>query len=225
MPPRDENAGNDLLAFEQQAWDQGYKRVAGIDEAGRGPLAGPVVAAAVIFPPDIILPPVRDSKQLTAAKREELAGQMRQIPGIAIGVSVISASEIDQLNILRATHQAMREAVRQLHPPPDFVLIDGLPVPAFPLPHRAVVKGDTLSASIAAASIIAKVHRDQLLRDMELQYPGYGFARHKGYGTRSHLAALKRLGPTPEHRRSFAPVQECLNRITSQPELPEFPKS
>lgn len=211
----------DMWTFERQAQADGWQRVAGIDEAGRGPLAGPVVAAAVVFPPEAVaIPPVKDSKQLTPAQRAELDTAIRAVPGVSIGVGVLSAADIDRLNILRATHAAMQLAVRQLQPPPDFVLIDGLPVRGFPVPQRAIVKGDALSASIAAASIVAKVYRDRLMNDLEARYPGYGFARHKGYGTPEHLDALAHLGPSPEHRRTFAPVQALSGEpVPEQPTL------
>lgn len=212
MPrPRSRPAtGEALLAFEALAAADGFRRIAGIDEAGRGPLAGPVVAAAVILPSPAKLPPVTDSKKLQPAAREQLAIALRAMPGICIGIGVVPAAEIDRLNILKATHEAMRLAVLQLDPPPDLALIDGLPVPAFPIRSRAIVGGDARSASIAAASILAKVHRDRLMVNLDRQYPGFGFARHKGYGTPQHLEALQRLGPCPEHRRSFAPVMAAL---------------
>ncbi len=190
-----------------------------MDEAGRGPLAGPVVAAAVILPPYAELPPVKDSKQLTAAERDGLAAALKTLPGIIWAVAEVPAAGIDELNILRATHRAMREAVARLAEPADFALIDGLPVRDFPVPSQAIVKGDALSASIAAASILAKTHRDALMDGLDARYPGYGFARHKGYGTAEHLEALKRLGPCPEHRRSFAPVARIVEGAPEQLEL------
>jgi ribonuclease HII len=207
------------LEHERRVAARGFSRIAGVDEAGRGPLAGPVVAAAVILPHDAELPPVKDSKQLTAAEREGLAAALKALPGIAWAVAVVPAGEIDELNILRATHRAMREAVTRLAPPADFALIDGLPVREFPVPSQAIVKGDALSASIAAASILAKTHRDALMEGLEARFPGYGFARHKGYGTTEHLEALRRLGPCPEHRRSFAPVARILEGAPEQLEL------
>lgn len=200
-----------LLEFEAEARSEGYRRVAGVDEVGRGPLAGPVVACAVILPAnESVLEGLTDSKQLCAARRKELAGQLQLLPGITIGAGVVSPADIDRLNILRATHQAMLHALGELDPPADYILVDGRPVPGLPAPSRAIVKGDALSASIAAASILAKVIRDAMMVDFEETYPGYGFAAHKGYGTAEHLAALERLGPCPIHRVSFAPVQRCL---------------
>ena len=193
-------------------------RIAGVDEAGRGPLAGPVVVAAVILPPEgEFTLPVADSKTLTAKRREELALQLREDARIKWAIAIRSAADIDRLNILRATHEAMREAATALNP--DFVLVDGLPVPNFPLPVEFIVKGDRLSASIAAASILAKTHRDHLLLELDAKYPEYGFAVHKGYGTAQHLAALAQYGPCPEHRRSFAPVANVLH---PQPVQMEF---
>ncbi|MGN0837309.1 MAG: ribonuclease HII [Akkermansia sp.] len=197
-------------AEERAARAAGYASVCGIDEAGRGPLAGPVVAAAVVLPPGLALPGLNDSKKLTARRREALYTQLREDARVLIGVGMAEAAEIDRLNILRATHEAMARAVAALPAMPDFCLIDGLPVPHFPLPHRALVKGDARCLSIAAASIVAKVTRDRLMLALAQQYPGYGFEKHAGYGTAAHLAALRRLGPCPEHRRSFAPVAQLL---------------
>lgn len=211
--------GSALLAHECKAAEHGYVRIAGVDEAGRGPLAGPVVAAAVILPRHADLPPVKDSKQLTPAQRETLASRLETLPGIAIGLAWVDAAEIDRVNILRATHSAMRSALNQLRPPADFALVDGLPVPDLPVPSEAIVKGDALSASIAAASILAKVARDRYMVEADRRHPGYGFARHKGYGTAAHLAALRTLGPCPEHRRSFAPVTAAAGEPSCQPEL------
>ncbi len=209
-----------MRAAEQGAWPDdaeeraaraaGYACVCGIDEAGRGPLAGPVVAAAVVLPPGLALPGLNDSKKLTARRREALYTQLREDARVLIGVGMAEAAEIDRLNILRATHAAMARAVAALPTAVDFCLIDGLPVPQFPLPQRALVKGDARCLSIAAASIVAKVTRDRLMQDLAQQYPGYGFEKHAGYGTAAHLAALRRLGPCPEHRRSFAPVAQLL---------------
>lgn len=200
----------DRLAAEREAGAAGFLRVAGVDEAGRGPLAGPVVAAAVILPSYPCPVPVNDSKQLTPKQRETLYKALTALPGIRIGVAEVSAAEIDELNILRATHKAMRLALLQLLPEVDYALVDGLPVRDLPVPSRAIVKGDALSESIGAASIVAKVVRDRRLEELDRRHPGYGFALHKGYGTEAHLRALAQLGPTPEHRRSFAPVRECL---------------
>ena len=190
--------------------------VAGIDEAGRGPLAGPVVVAAVILPSEPQLP-VNDSKALTERRRQELAEEIMSLPGIRYAICQRSAAQIDELNILRATHEAMREAALAVKA--NYALVDGLAVPSFPMQASFVVKGDAKSASIAAASILAKTRRDRILEELEQTYPGYGFAKHKGYGTAEHLAALKRLGPCPEHRMSFRPVAEAAGLLPQQLEL------
>ncbi len=207
-----------MLDHERRLWESGHSSVAGIDEVGRGPLAGPVVAAAVVFPPFCHIPPVDDSKKLTAERRSVLRDEIMTVPGVRWVVVEVSAQEIDQTNILLATHKAMREAVRRVGAV-DLALIDGLPVPDFPVPSEAIVKGDTLSASIAAASILAKVHRDELMDAFARAYPEYGFDRHKGYGTSAHLAALRRHGPCPIHRRTFAPVATLLDAGPEQGEL------
>ncbi|MDD3886879.1 MAG: ribonuclease HII [Victivallaceae bacterium] len=209
---------DELLRPERECWAEGFCFVAGIDEAGRGPLAGPVVAAAVRFPRGIPWPHAFDSKQLTAAERDELDAAIRATPGVEIGVGEIDAAAIDKMNILRATWLAMGTAARQLIEL-DFILVDGLPVKGLPKPSRAIVKGDALSASIAAASIVAKVRRDRLMEAYDAEYPGYGFASHKGYGTAEHLAALRRLGPCPIHRRSFRPVRELIDPPPEQMDL------
>ncbi len=208
----------DLLGYEQVACRQGYRCIAGVDEVGRGPLAGPVVCAAVVLPAAACLPlGLTDSKCLTAKRRERLFDEIQALPGVQIALACISAAEVDELNVLRATHKAMRLAVLQLPSPCDFILVDGLPVPGLPAPSQAIVKGDCLSASIAAASIMAKVTRDRMMTAMDEKFPGYGFARHKGYGTREHLAALEKLGPAPIHRKSFGPVARLLG--DRQPEF------
>lgn len=178
---------------------------------GRGPLAGPVVVAAVIIPPGnfpLMLEGVRDSKELTPQARERLLGPIYQ-QAIAWGVGMASHQEVDDRGLGVAIIEAICRAVAQLDPSPQFLIVDGRPLPRLPWPHRGVVDGDALSLSIAAASIVAKVTRDRLMVEMDRQYPGYAFARNKGYGTAEHLACLQRLGPCPIHRRSFAPVQEC----------------
>lgn len=207
-----------LYASEEAARQRGFRRIAGVDEVGRGPLAGPVVAVAVVLPPGFSLP-VDDSKALAARTRERLAEAMLADPGVEIGMGTIDAEGIDEMNILRATHAAMRLALLALPSPPDFALVDGLPVPGLPVPAEFLVKGDSRSASIAAASIVAKVHRDRFMAAQDGHWPGYGFARNKGYGTAEHLDALRRLGPCPLHRRSFAPVRDVL---APPPEQLEF---
>lgn len=184
--------------------------IAGVDEAGRGPLAGPVVVAAVILPmePGEFTLPVNDSKKLSRRRRDELAQALRSDSRIRYSVVTRSAAEIDRLNILRATHEAMREAAQRLQPSPDLVLIDGLSFAPYPFPAEFLVKGDGRSVSIAAASILAKSARDAIMEQLDQRYPGYGFAENMGYGTAAHLEALNRLGPCPEHRRSFGPVAQ-----------------
>lgn len=183
-------------------------RVAGVDEAGRGPLAGPVAAAAVVLPTGYSCPGLDDSKKLSAARREKLYQILTGDPAVQWALAFADCAEIDSLNILRATHLAMRRAVEALHPPADHCLIDGLPVRGLHLPHDAIVKGDGISLSIAAASIIAKVGRDRLMREIDLEFPQFGFARHQGYGTKEHLEALRIHGPCRHHRRSFQPVAQ-----------------
>ena len=204
-----------MLRFEREAWADPSLRIAGVDEAGRGPLAGPVVAAAVVFDKDFLeaeatasLAGLDDSKKLPASRREFFHALLSACPRARIGVASASVAEIDALNILRATHLAMARALAQLEPLPDLALVDGLPVKGLPVPHRAIVGGDAASLSIAAASVMAKVVRDRLMVELAAQYPGYGFERHKGYGTPAHLAALRRLGPCPAHRKSFGPVAQ-----------------
>jgi ribonuclease HII len=196
------------LTLEQALHARGLAAVAGVDEAGRGPLAGPVAAAAVILPPAFTCPGLDDSKKLSPAKREVLYQKLTTTRGLHWSLALASAAEIDSLNILRATHLAMRRAVAGLGVAPDHCLIDGLPVREFPWPHDAIVKGDGRSLSIAAASIIAKVSRDRLMREIDAECPGYGFAKHQGYGTKLHLEALRRYGPCRHHRRSFEPVAQ-----------------
>ena len=180
--------------------------IAGVDEAGRGPLAGPVVAAAVILDPTVAIAGLGDSKRLSAQRRAELDLQIRE-RAVSYAVARVDVDVIDTINILQATMQAMREAVGQLDPAPEEVLVDGNRCPAVPCPVRAVVRGDSSVAAISAASILAKVARDREMIEMDRRYPEYGFARHKGYGTRAHRDALLRFGPSPIHRLSFAPVK------------------
>lgn len=196
------------LTLENESRAAGCLRIAGIDEAGRGPLAGPVAAAAVVLPIGFHLNGLNDSKKLSPAKREALFEALTHSPEIEWTVATASVEEIDQLNILRATHLAMRRAAEALTSPPDLCLIDGLPVRDFPFPHRAVIKGDSLSLSIAAASILAKVSRDHMMREIDIAFPQYRFAQHQGYGTAIHLQALRAHGPCRHHRRSFQPVAQ-----------------
>ncbi len=197
------------LEYERALRAQGCALIAGIDEAGRGPLAGPVVAAAVILPEDYTHAALTDSKKLTARMRDRLYEEIISDARIGWALAVVESEEIDRLNILRATHEAMRRAVSALRSTPVHVLIDGLSVHPFPIQQTALVGGDGLSFSIAAASVIAKVTRDRLMVELDARYPNYEFARHKGYGTALHLAKLRAHGPCPIHRRSFLPVQQA----------------
>lgn len=196
------------LSLESALHRRGLSRIAGVDEAGRGPLAGPVAASAVILPLDFSCAGLDDSKKLSASKRESLYERLTSDPRVVWAVATATAEEIDRLNILRATHLAMRRAAESLDPAPEHCLIDGLPVRGFPIPHDAVVKGDGKSLSIAAASIIAKVTRDRIMRDLDREFPQFGFTRHQGYGTKEHLEALRIHGPCRHHRRSFQPVSQ-----------------
>ena len=205
------SASDQLLVFESQFWNGEFSFLAGIDEAGRGCLAGPVVAAAVVFTDHTRIPAgLNDSKQLTESRREELREQLLNEPSVKWGIGEVSAEEIDRSDILRATWKAMALAVAQVIPPAQFILVDGNPVHGLPLPSQNIVKGDARSASLAAASILAKTHRDHLMIRAAEEFPGYGFEIHKGYGTELHLNALKNLGVTPLHRKSFAPVHSIL---------------
>jgi ribonuclease HII len=227
----------DRFAHERGLLAGGIELIAGVDEAGRGPLAGPVVVAAAILPVAWVtqgLPPelkgLNDSKQLTAEQREDFfeflcGGRMEQttmsageevlVPRICFAIAIIPPSVIDLINILQATHRGMNEALAGLRPAPKHALVDGLRVKTLRFPQTPIVQGDALSYSIAAASVLAKVTRDRLMRDHDREYPDYGFAEHKGYGTPAHLAALAKHGPCPIHRRSFAPIR--------QPDLELFP--
>ena len=198
------------LLHENALRKTGLRLIAGIDEAGRGPLAGPVVAAAVILPVNFRHSAVDDSKALSHDTREEIYAALTARTDIFWAVAVVEHDEIDRINILRAAHQAMRRAVEALATRPCHALIDGLPVRPFPVPHTAIVKGDAKSKSIAAASILAKVTRDRIMVRLDAEYPRYGFAQHKGYGTELHLARLKDHGPCPIHRRTFLPVAQRL---------------
>ena len=197
------------LIHEHSLYAQGLSPVVGIDEAGRGPLAGPVVVGAVILPPNFVLAGLNDSKKLSANARERLYAEITENPEIRWTSIAISPQEIDRLSILGATHSGMRAVVEQLSPRPAHALIDGLPVRNFPCPQTALVGGDGISLSIAAASIIAKVERDRIMLEIDRLYPEYGFAKHKGYPTREHFAKLRAHGPCPIHRRSFAPVAQA----------------
>lgn len=193
--------------FEEEARGRGFRIIAGLDEAGRGPIAGPVVAAAVVLPPRKKLSGVNDSKKLSAEQREEIFPLIRQ-KAMAVGVGIVEVEEIDRLNILQASLKAMKLAVQNLPLAPDFLLIDGSHCLNLPLAQRAIPQGDQKCQSIAAASIIAKVTRDRLMLAYHREYPQYNFARHKGYGTKEHLLAIRQYGCCPIHRQSFKPIYQ-----------------
>jgi len=208
--PRQTRAGAGLRGVQATLdWGSDDGLVAGVDEAGRGPLAGPVVAAAVILDPSVPIEGVADSKALTAPQREQLHDRI-WAHALSVGVGVASVEEIDQINILQATLAAMQRAVAALRLRPQLVRVDGNRLPTLPVRAEAIVGGDATVAAIAAASIVAKVMRDRLMDEAHAAYPAYGFDRHRGYGTPQHLQALRSLGPTPWHRRSFAPVAQVL---------------
>lgn len=206
--------------FEQPLWRQGIARVAGVDEAGRGPLAGPVVAAAAILPPrwaesglPVELSGLNDSKQLTEAQREKFFAFIIGCGEIEFGINAVDALLIDEINILQATHRAMNNALAKLNPLPSHALVDGRPVKTLRVPQTAIVKGDARSYSIAAASVLAKVTRDRLMLGFHAQFPEYGFAEHKGYGTAKHLAAIEKHGACPIHRKTFAPLKTAATEL------------
>jgi ribonuclease HII len=196
-----------LFALRRRLFANGARVVAGVDEVGVGPLAGPLVAAAVVLPARVHLPGLDDSKQLRAAQREALDEMIRR-QAVAVCIAELSSIEVDRLNTFRATLEAMRRAVTGLPDPPDHVLVDARTIPAIEWPQTPIIRGDSRDGSIAAASIVAKVYRDARMRELDVRHPGYGFARHKGYSTRDHIDALARLGPCPEHRRSFARISQ-----------------
>jgi len=191
-----------MCAYENDAYKNGVKFVAGIDEAGRGPLAGPVVAAAVILPQNLIIEGLNDSKKLSAKKRDELFDVILE-KAVAFGIGIADEKCIDEVNILNATMKAMKTAVDKLTPQPELLLIDAVKLKEVPINQVSIIKGDALSVSIAAASILAKVTRDRMIEDMDKKYPMYGFAKHKGYGTEEHIEAIKKFGICPIHRVSF----------------------
>ncbi|MEA2013825.1 MAG: ribonuclease HII [Thermodesulfobacteriota bacterium] len=195
-------AEDEMHGFELRAHQLGFHAIAGVDEAGRGPLAGPVVAAAVILPPGYTNGEIRDSKKLTPRKREALYKIIR-IDAISVGLGAIEAASIDRINILQATLAAMKAAVLNLYPQPDYILIDGINTIDIPIPQETVIRGDSLSVSVAAASIIAKVSRDQIMDRYHVLYPQYNFLKNKGYGTKEHRKAVKEYGRCKIHRRSF----------------------
>ena len=207
-----------LSAFEQPLWDQGVLYVGGVDEVGMAPLAGPVIAAAVILKAGTRIVGVNDSKQLTPEERDALEPEIRAAC-VAVGIGRAEVSEIDSINIYHAGLLALRRAVLALDPQPQHLLVDARKLDGLPMPQQAIIKGDAKSITIGAASIVAKVHRDRLMAELDRQYPGYGLAAHKGYPTPEHLEALDRLGACEIHRRSFAPVAKALGLIPEQQEL------
>ena len=201
-----------LTQFERSARKHGFQLIAGIDEAGRGPLAGPVVAAACIIPDEHYIDGVDDSKKLTPQERLRLFEEITNDRRIAYGIGIVDAQEIDRVNILQATIQAMIQAVACLAQFPDLLLVDGMYLPHVTIPSQKIIKGDSRSQSIAAASIIAKETRDRLMENYDEEWPHYGFAQHKGYGTAQHLEALSTNGPCPIHRNTFEPIKSMLHR-------------
>lgn len=204
-----------LKKFEDMAYREGFQLIAGTDEVGRGPLAGPVAAAAVILPRDFYLAGVNDSKALSEKKRRELVNQIKK-GAVSWAVALLSPQYIDRENILNASRTAMRMAVQALRPAPDFLLVDAIQIPDLKIRQLPIIKGDSLSISIACASIIAKVERDEVMQSYDYLYPQYGLGRHKGYATREHLLALQKYGPSPIHRRSFEPVKSMLKESSSE---------
>lgn len=200
-----------LYSYERRYVAGGCKLVAGVDEAGRGPLAGPVVVAAVILPLELYIPKINDSKKLSASTREKLYKTIME-QAVAVRSAIIDQRTIDELNIYRATVLGMHTVIEALRPQPEHVLIDAVEISAA-MPTHSLIRGDALSASIAAASIVAKVERDRLMVEYDSQYPQYGFARHKGYGTKEHLAAVAKYGPCPLHRRSFEPIKSWRDEL------------
>lgn len=199
-----------MFFFEEHYRLLGFQAIGGVDEVGRGPLAGPVVAACCIIGEGVVLPEgVDDSKKLSRKKRRLIYDQLRELEGVNYALGIVEAEEIDEINILQASHLAMRKAVKAMKVKPDYLLIDGLPVPGFEQDSRSIVKGDSRSVSIAAASILAKEFRDDLMTEYSKKYPEFGFEKHMGYGTKLHMEALKNCGPCPLHRRSFAPVRKA----------------
>ena len=205
----------DRFTYERECLANGYCFIAGIDEVGRGPLAGPVVASSAMFSSEVIkaglpnsLKDVNDSKKLSEKKREHLFDVLNDFDGVDFGISIIEPEEIDRINILQATHKAMSKSLISLEHNPDHLLVDGRPVKSLGKSQSAIVKGDSLSYSIGAASIIAKVTRDRMMKKFDLKFPGYGFSSNKGYGTREHLNALNDLGPCSIHRLTFAPIRK-----------------
>lgn len=203
-----------LYEFEEKLYDEGYQQICGVDEAGRGPLAGPVVVAACILPPFLRIDGINDSKQLSAKKRSEL---FKVIIKNAIDYKIVFISEkdVDDLNIYQATKKGMLEAIHGLSIHPDYALIDAMPLGELEIPHNSIIHGDARCASVAAASILAKVTRDEFMEKMDIKYPNYGFKKHKGYGTKAHMEALEKYGPCEIHRKTYAPVSKFFSKQLS----------
>lgn len=191
-----------LMSFENKIWAKGYEYIGGIDEAGRGPLAGPLVSACVILPKGLVIEGIDDSKKLSASKRQFFYNMIKD-KAISIGLAIIDPTRIDEINIYKATLEAMQEAVYACNTRPQYLLIDAMELDNVPIPQESIISGDSRSQSIAAASIIAKVTRDRIMNELSIIYPEYGFEKHKGYGTKAHIEAIKKLGLAPVHRRSF----------------------
>lgn len=209
LTPEEFHRIESMMKFERLAVSQGYRWIAGLDEAGRGPLAGPVVAGAVILPDTFGLAGINDSKQVAPTLRRKLADEIKK-QAVSWAVAAVYPPYLDTINIYQATVQAMNMAVNSLNPRPDYLLIDAVKLPDIHIKQQSIIKGDTLSASIAAASILAKVERDNAMEAFDSLYPGYGFARHKGYATREHVQLLMQKGPCPIHRVSFEPVRSLI---------------
>jgi ribonuclease HII len=203
-----------LYKFEEELYDTGSEIICGVDEAGRGPLAGPVVVCACIMPAFLRIPGINDSKQLSSKKREELYKIIVK-EALAYNVVFVTVEDVDKLNIYQATKKGMLEAINGLKIKPNHALIDAMKLDELELPHTSIIHGDALSASIAAASIIAKVTRDHYMDKMDIKYPNYGFKKHKGYGTKEHLAALEKFGPCEIHRKTYAPVSKFYSKQLS----------
>lgn len=199
-----------MFSYERQVWAMGYSLVAGLDEVGRGPLAGPVVAAAVILPNELVLPGIEEVRRLTGKKRQDLYAQVKE-SALGIGVGMVHPDGIDEANVMMATYKAMVKAVQNLPVAPDYLLIDSLHLPGVTQPQAPIAAGDSQSCSIAAASLVAKVTRDDYMVEMDKLYPQYGFASHKGYGTLEHREALERYGPCPIHRKTYGSVREIMS--------------
>ncbi|MDE6407125.1 MAG: ribonuclease HII [Anaeroplasmataceae bacterium] len=203
-----------LYEFEEKLYDEGYHLICGVDEAGRGPLAGPVVIAACILPPFLRIEGINDSKQISAKKRAELYKIIIK-NAIDYKIVFISEKEVDELNIYQATKKGMLEAIKGLTTTPDYALIDAMPLGELKIPHNSIIHGDARCASVAAASILAKVTRDEYMEKMDVKYPNYGFKKHKGYGTKAHIEALEKYGPCEIHRKTYAPVSKYFSKQLS----------